>query len=114
MKAFCLSLSSFALSLAAFLHTPLSTANELLTQSHGCVECHGSVAAPTTMNVPSFKEIAEKYRNEPNARSSLIQVVSNGGKGNWTKLTGGIPMPPYSPRLSESEIALLVDWVLSQ
>jgi cytochrome c len=114
MKAFHLSISSFALSLAVLLHTPFSTANEVLAQSYGCVECHGSVAAPSTMNVPGFKAIADKYRNEPNARSRLIQVVSNGGKGNWTKLTGGIPMPPFSPRLSESEISSLVDWVLSQ
>lgn len=114
MKTFYLRLSSLALTLAVSVYTPYSAANEILAQNYGCIECHGSVAAPTTMNVPSFKAIAGKYRNEPSARSTLIQVVSNGGKGHWTKLTRGMPMPSYSGRLSESEIALLVNWVLSQ
>jgi hypothetical protein len=36
-----------------------------------------------------------------------------GGKGNWTDVTGGIPMPPYSPRVSDEDIAGLVDFILS-
>jgi cytochrome c len=43
----------------------------------------------------------------------LIETVKNGGKGHWTEVTGGVPMPPFSPRLTDAEITRLVDWILS-
>ncbi|MDH5694727.1 MAG: cytochrome C, partial [Gammaproteobacteria bacterium] len=43
----------------------------------------------------------------------LIEKVKKGGKGNWTQVTGGVPMPPYSPRVSDGDIETLVDFVLS-
>jgi len=42
----------------------------------------------------------------------LIAKVKTGGKGNWTAVTGGVPMPPYSPRVSDENIEKLVDFVL--
>jgi cytochrome c len=42
----------------------------------------------------------------------LNQKVHKGGKGNWTAVTHGVPMPPYSPRVSDADIAKLVDFVL--
>jgi len=43
----------------------------------------------------------------------LINKVKRGGKGNWLQVTGGVPMPPYSPRVSDANIESLVDFVLS-
>jgi cytochrome c551/c552 len=63
---------------------------------------------------PAFHAIAARYKGDPRARETLIQKVRNGGKGNWTDITGGVPMPPHSALLSDAEIRSLVDWVLSR
>ncbi len=39
--------------------------------------------------------------------------MKKGGKGHWSDITNGVPMPPHGKRLSNDEIARLVDWVLS-
>ena len=83
--------------------------NEALAQSSGCLECHG---IDQKIIGPSFHDIAEKYKGDLRARTALVEIVKHGGKGNWTEVTGGVLMPPYSPRLSNSEIEQLVDWLL--
>ena len=87
-----------------------SLADEVLAREFGCFECHNR--ADNKVIGPSFSEIAVKNRDNALARDALIAVVKNGGKGNWTEVSRGVPMPPYSPRLSNVEIELLVDWVL--
>lgn len=82
---------------------------EVLAQKSGCLECHG---IDQKIIGPAFRDIAAKYQGDKLAREALIQTVKNGGKGNWTEVTGGVLMPPYSPRLSAAEIEQLVDWVL--
>jgi cytochrome c551/c552 len=83
--------------------------DESLAKKSGCLECHN---IDKNIIGPPFHDIAEKYKNDPQARMALIQTVKNGGKGNWTEISHGVPMPPYSPRLSDDEIERLVDWVL--
>ena len=84
---------------------------EALAKKSGCLECH---SVDEKVIGPAFRDIATKYRNVDRARSALIKKVEMGGKGNWTEVTGGVPMPAHSPRLSEAEIQRLVDWVMSQ
>lgn len=81
-----------------------------MAKKSGCTECHG---IDKTRVGPAFRDIAEKYKNDGRARSALVEKVRKGGKGNWTEVTGGVPMPPHSPRLSDANIRRLVDWVLS-
>ena len=76
----------------------------------GCLACH---AMTKKIVGPSWKAIADRYRNTPEARDELIQKVKRGGKGRWNDLTGGVPMPPYSPRVSDDDIRLLVDKILA-
>ena len=85
---------------------------EELARQSGCLECH-SVEAKVVG--PAYRDVASKYRNleYDEARAALIKKVQKGGKGNWTEITGGVPMPPHSPRLTDAEIERLVDWVLS-
>jgi len=88
-------------------------ADEALAKKSGCLECHNiGKNADKRLVGPSFEEIAAKYKGNARARNALIETVKKGGKGNWTEVTGGIPMPPYSPRLSDAEIRQLVDWML--
>lgn len=83
--------------------------DEALAQSSGCLECHG---IDQKIIGPSFHDIAEKYKGDARVRPALVEIVKHGGKGNWTEITGGVLMPPYSPRLSDAEIEQLVDWLL--
>ena len=82
-------------------------ADEAFAQKNGCFECH---AIDKNVVGPAFREIARKYKGVTSARQTLIETVRNGGKGNWTAISRGVPMPPHR-RLSEAEIQRLVDWV---
>lgn len=81
---------------------------EELAKKSGCLDCH---AIDKKLIGPAFHDIAVKYKDAPGARAALIEKVKNGGKGNWTEITKGVPMPPHR-RLSDPEIERLVDWVL--
>lgn len=81
-----------------------------LAKKNGCLQCHG---VDTKGIGPSFLDIAAKYKDKPGARDALIETVKKGGKGNWTDISRGVPMPPFSRSLSEAEIENLVDWALN-
>jgi cytochrome c len=88
-----------------------ATANEALAERIGCLQCH-SVDGKSIG--PALRDIAARYKDDNRARETLIQKVKQGGKGNWTKVTGGVPMPAFSSLLADEEIRGLVDWVLSR
>ena len=81
-----------------------------LAQSSGCTACH---AIDKKIVGPSWKDVAVRYKGDPAARDMLISKVKVGGAGNWNDVTGGMPMPPNSPRVSDENIAALVDFLLS-
>lgn len=85
--------------------------SDALARRSGCRECH---SVDKKVVGPAFKDVAAKYKQDAGARDTLIRKVKAGGKGNWIELTGGVPMPPHSGLLSDSEIAQLVDWVLGR
>ena len=62
---------------------------------------------------PAWKDVSARYKNDKEAKAKLIAKIKAGGKGNWTEVTGGMAMPPYSPRVSDNDIGILVDFVLS-
>lgn len=83
---------------------------ELAKQS-GCLACH---SIEKKIVGPAWNDVAARYKGNAAAeRDQLIEKVKSGGKGNWTEVTGGIPMPPYSPRVADEDIAKLVDFVLA-
>lgn len=80
-----------------------ASADQALAQSSGCMGCH---TVDKKLVGPSFKEIAASGRD----RATLITSVANGSKGVY----GAMMMPASSPRVSDGDIAKLVDYVLSQ
>jgi cytochrome c len=110
MKARWISLPAAALMI---LSAGQALGDEALAKKNGCLECH-TVNRTTDKKAigPAFSDIAAKYRSNASARNALIETLKKGGKGNWTDVSKGAPMPPYSPRLSDAEIKRLVDWVL--
>ena len=82
-----------------------------LANKSGCLVCH---KIETKLVGPAWRNVSKRYQGDPDAKARLIAKVKAGGKGNWTDVTGGIAMPPYSPRVSDENIEKLVIFVLSQ
>jgi cytochrome c len=85
-------------------------ADEALAKKSGCFACH---AIGKKIVGPDWKDVAARYKGDAAARDALIKKVKTGGKGNWTEVTKGVPMPPYSPRVKDEDIAKLVDFILA-
>ncbi|MFQ5488774.1 MAG: c-type cytochrome [Gammaproteobacteria bacterium] len=81
-----------------------------LAKKSGCLACH---SVDKKVVGPAWKDVSTRYQGDDSARDKLIAKVKTGGKGNWTEVTGGVPMPPYSPRVADGDIEKLVDFVLS-
>lgn len=80
----------------------------LIDQQH-CMFCH-TVDSPFL--APSFRQIAERYRNVPNAALMLEAKLRLGGPAHW----GDMAMPAAADRggpLSREDARTLVQWVLS-
>lgn len=81
----------------------VAVADQALAQSQGCLGCH---TVDRKLVGPSFKEIAASGRD----RTTLINSVAKGSKGVY----GSMMMPPSAPRVSDGDIATLVDYILAQ
>lgn len=92
---------------------PMTPANAAempdLAKSSGCIACH---AIDKKVVGPAWMDVSKKYQGDAGAKDALVAKVKAGGKGNWTEVTGGVPMPPYSPRVSDENIVELVNFVL--
>ena len=94
-----------AVTFAAGTHAADAKAAEARAKSSGCLACH---TMDKKLVGPSYKEIAERYRNDKKAEASLAQKVKAGGKGAW----GDIPMPPNA-HVKDADIKTMVQWILS-
>jgi cytochrome c len=110
-------------STAAFATVAMAAEMPELAKKSGCTACHAidkKVVGPAWMDVSKkykgVKEMTATLTDGTVAKGSpkdvLTQKVHKGGKGNWTAVTHGVPMPPYSPRVSDADISTLVDFVL--
>ncbi len=81
-----------------------------LAKKSGCTACH---AIDKKVVGPGWAAVGQRYKGDAAAKDTLIGKVKKGGKGNWTEVTKGVPMPPYSPRVSDADIGELVDFILS-
>ena len=91
---------------------PLSREEGLaLAGKSGCLACH---KIEIKLVGPAWRDVSKRYKGDPGAKARLVAKVKTGGKGNWTEVTGGVSMPPYSPRVSDENIEKLVTFVLSQ
>lgn len=76
-----------------------------LAEENGCFACH---AIGHKIIGPSFKEVAAKYRSDPDAEAMLMARIGQGGSGVWGVMT----MPP-NPRISAADRRILANLVLS-
>jgi len=103
-------LAAVALIAGAGMFANTASADGLaLAKKSGCLACH---AIDKKIVGPAWKDVSDRYKGK-NAKAELITKVKAGGKGNWTEVTRGVPMPPYSPRVSDANIEKLVDFILA-
>ncbi|MGE5385443.1 MAG: c-type cytochrome [Betaproteobacteria bacterium] len=84
--------------------TAPAQADEALARSRNCFACH---SIEKKVVGPAYKEVAAKYKNDPQALARLAAKIKAGGKDVW----GNTPMPPNP--VTEAEAKKLAAWVLS-
>jgi len=78
-----------------------------LAETKGCLECH----ALSYRDIgPSFRSVAETYRDDPSYRARLPRIIRGGSAGHWGERFVMWPQP----QLTDEQMRLLVDWILSQ
>jgi len=82
----------------------LPDAQEVATK-YGCSACHN---ASIKIIGPSLREIASKYKNDPEAKKKIEEQIHHGGSGKW----GPMIMPPF-PQATIVETKILADWILN-
>jgi cytochrome c len=91
----------------AVLATADALASSQLAAKGGCGACH---MAERKLVGPSYKDIAAKYKDRPDAVAYLSQRVRKGGPGNW----GSVPMAPTDlSKLNDAEMKTVVGWILA-
>lgn len=89
-----------------FAGNAFAESGEVLAKKNHCLACH---AIDKKVLGPSFKDIAARYKDDKGAQSALEKKMRTGGSGAW----GKIPMPATAMSVSEGDIKIIVDWVLS-
>ena len=77
-----------------------------LLNANTCLGCH-SVDAKVVG--PAYKDVAVRYRGDPQALAEVETSIHDGGHGKW----GDVPMPPFD-RLSAADLKTLAEYVLRQ
>jgi cytochrome c len=95
------------LTLVALQSLLAAAADESLMIRGGCVSCH---RIDQRLLGPSFKDVAARYRADPDADGRLFAKVRDGGEGQW----GDLPMQPNSEeKISDADLRMLIDWILA-
>ena len=83
---------------------PAAQASPALAQKYGCTGCH---AAAAKLVGPAFRDVAEKYKGQPDAQTQVVNSIRNGGSGRW----GEVPMPPQAD-VKPADAQKLAAWIL--
>jgi cytochrome c len=73
----------------------------------GCMACH---TKDKKLVGPAFKEIAAKYKGQPDVATKLMEKVRKGGSGVF----GPVPMAPNPPdKISDADLKAAIERILS-
>lgn len=76
-----------------------------------CITCH---AIDKKVIGPAWDWVAYKYKDDKaTGKKEIMDQIANGGKGRWTKYTGGIVMPPMKAQTTEAQREELADFILN-
>ena len=78
---------------------------QALLGANGCLGCH---SVDKKIVGPAFRDVAAKYKSDPQATSKVAARIRSGGSGTW----GPAPMPPMAG-LSDVQATALATYVLA-
>jgi cytochrome c len=106
-----------------------------IAEASGCLNCHqidprapgadpdGEAAsdyvqppAPRPPIAPAWRDVATKYRHDPNALDRLTRTVVGGSNpydSHWKYQISGLAMPPNRIAITQEDARLVVRWILS-
>ena len=82
-----------------------SLAGQALVQASDCLRCHGMDRRYVG---PSFRQIADRYREQPDAANYLARKIREGSVGVW-----GRTVMPRHPQVNEAQSSAMARWLLS-
>ena len=82
-----------------------SLAGQALVQASDCLRCHGMDRRYVG---PSFRQIADRYREQPDAADYLARKIREGSVGVW-----GRTVMPRHPQVTEAQSSDMARWLLS-
>lgn len=85
--------------------TSSAKAPAAIAKDANCLACHG---VDQKLVGPSFREVAQRYKDNKTAAELLSGRVRNGAQGTW----GPVPMPG-NPTLQDGEIRSVIEWILA-
>lgn len=105
MKAMTVLFGAAGLAIAGASGAVDAPAAETLAGKNGCLACH---AVDRKLYGSSFRDIAARYRNDPDAEAKLMTIIRTGSNGR-----SSISMPA-SPQIPEPDRRSLARWILAQ
>lgn len=81
-----------------------SLAGQALVQASDCLRCHGMDRRYVG---PSFRQIAARYQDRPEAAAYLARKIREGSVGEW-----GRTVMPRHPQVTEVQAQAIALWVL--
>ena len=82
-----------------------SLVGQALVESSDCLRCHGMDRRYVG---PSFRQIAARYQDRPDAAAYLARKIREGSVGEW-----GRTVMPRHPQVNEVQAQAMALWVLS-
>lgn len=82
-----------------------SLTGQALVQASDCLRCHGMDRRYVG---PSFRQIADRYREQPDAANYLARKIREGSVGVW-----GRTVMPRHPQVNEAQSSDMARWLLS-
>ena len=79
---------------------------QALLAANGCLACH---ATDRKVFGPAYRDVAAKYRGDPQALAHVTAGIRQGGSGRW----GAAAMPAFAG-LSDADATALADYVLKR
>ncbi len=94
----------WALAASRFLPSNAKALQALATK-HTCFTCHNP---DMKMVGPAYRDVAARYRKDPEALAKLVSQIEKGGTGKW----GPVPMPALGTKVPLEDRKTLSEWVL--
>lgn len=82
----------------------IALADDEMYKSKNCFACH---RIDKDYHGPSFQRIAQKYADDQQADTKLVQKIREGSVGTW----GPSPMPAQA-QVTDAEALTLARWIL--